>query len=52
MWLEKDGRPSSDMAKIIAAQDRRLAGPSAVPQGLFLWKVYYPRVLDKRCRPL
>lgn len=52
LWLAKDGRPSADMADIIAAQDRRLAGPSAAPQGLFLWKVYYPSDLDKRCRPL
>lgn len=52
LMLFKNGRPASDMTEIIAATDRRKAGPSAPPQGLFLWKVYYPENLDKGCRPL
>ncbi|MBX2988513.1 MAG: tRNA pseudouridine(38-40) synthase TruA [Bdellovibrionaceae bacterium] len=52
LMLEKDGRDPSEMTRIIQVCDRRQAGPSAPPQGLFLWRVYYPSDLDKRCRPL
>jgi tRNA pseudouridine38-40 synthase len=38
--------------EILAAQDRRVAGPTSPPQGLFLWKVYYPKELDNRCRQI
>ena len=34
--------PEERMAEVIAAGDRRLAGPTAPPQGLFLARVYYP----------
>lgn len=50
--LEKRGEDPLAMKNILEAQDRRLAGPPAPPQGLFLWKVYYPPELDKRCRQL
>lgn len=52
LLLEKEERDPSEIAQIIAAKDRRKAGPSAPPEGLFLWKVFYPADLDKRCRPL
>lgn len=52
LMLHKYARPPEDMATILAARDRRQAGPSAPPQGLFLWRVYYPEILDKGCRPL
>jgi tRNA pseudouridine38-40 synthase len=36
------GKRSVDsISTILAAKDRRLAGPTAPPQGLYLWKVYY-----------
>lgn len=52
MWLQKNGRPPSDMKAIIEAADRRKAGPSAKPEGLFLWRVYYPPELERQCVPL
>lgn len=50
--LEKEKRDPAEMATIIAAQDRTKAGAPAPPQGLFLWRVFYPTHLDKQCRPL
>ena len=38
--------------EILKALDRKKAGAPAPPEGLFLWKVYYPRELDNRCREL
>ncbi|WP_130615144.1 tRNA pseudouridine(38-40) synthase TruA [Cohnella abietis] len=35
-------RVASDIASILAAQNRALAGPTAVPHGLSLWEVVYP----------
>ncbi len=52
LMLEKNHHTPEEMKRILMAQDRRQAGPPAPPQGLFLWKVYYPRELDKRCREL
>ncbi|WNQ11769.1 tRNA pseudouridine(38-40) synthase TruA [Paenibacillus aurantius] len=34
-------RPSSDMPAILAAMDRKKAGPTAMAHGLMLWKVEY-----------
>lgn len=34
--------PESRIADVLAALDRRLAGPTAAPQGLFLMRVTYP----------
>lgn len=36
------GTPPGELADIIASCDRKLAGPTIPPQGLFLWKVSYP----------
>lgn len=52
LHLLKHGREATEITRIIEARDRRQAGPSADPQGLFLWRVFYPADLDKRCRPL
>lgn len=52
LMLEKNGSDPSEMKRILAARDRKQAGPPAPPQGLFMWKVYYPQELDKRCRQL
>ncbi|BDG34231.1 tRNA pseudouridine(38-40) synthase TruA [Saccharococcus caldoxylosilyticus] len=36
------GKRSADsISTILEAKDRRYAGPTAPPQGLYLWKVYY-----------
>ncbi|WP_445613347.1 tRNA pseudouridine(38-40) synthase TruA [Geobacillus sp. YF-1] len=34
-------RSPSDIEWLLAAKDRRLAGPTAPAQGLYLWRVYY-----------
>jgi tRNA pseudouridine38-40 synthase len=38
--------------EILDALDRRKAGPTAEPQGLFLYKVNYPESVDNKCRKL
>lgn len=48
--LEKDGKDPSEMGRIIASLDRRQAGAPAQPQGLYLWRVYYPSELEARCQ--
>jgi tRNA pseudouridine38-40 synthase len=35
-------RPAEDVAEVLASRDRRRAGPTAPPHGLFLVEVYYP----------
>lgn len=52
LFLDQKGRPSSDMKVILESMDRQAAGPPAPAEGLFLWKVYYPRELDNKCREL
>lgn len=52
LLLERKGLPPSQMKNIIEGQDRKLAGPPAGPQGLFLLRVYYPLDLDNKCREL
>ncbi len=37
---------------ILAAKDRRSAGSTAPPRGLYLMKVEYPSALDNKCRKL
>jgi tRNA pseudouridine38-40 synthase len=34
-------RPPDDIEALLAAKDRRLAGPTAPAEGLYLWRVYY-----------
>ena len=38
--------------EILNTLDRRKAGPTAPPQGLYLTRVYYPPALDNQCRKL
>jgi tRNA pseudouridine38-40 synthase len=44
------GQAPSRMKEVLDAKDRKKAGPAAPPQGLFLYKVYYPKFLDNKCR--
>ena len=41
LFYEEKSLLPEDFKKIIAEKDRSLAGPTAPPQGLFLWKVVY-----------
>lgn len=50
--LYVDGRPPEDVKAILEACDRRKAGNTAPPQGLFLAAIRYPADLDNRCRRL
>lgn len=43
MEVGRGKRSVEDFARILAAKDRRLAGPTAPPQGLFLLNVEYPK---------
>lgn len=45
-------QPIENIEKILNSRDRKVAGRAAPPQGLFLYKVYYPDELDKRCRQI
>lgn len=46
------GQPVEKIDEILKALDRRKAGTTAPPQGLFLYRVYYPRSLDIKCRQI
>jgi len=50
--LHFSGKPPEMMKEILDAKDRRRAGRSAPPQGLYLTKVHYPGDLDNQCRKL
>lgn len=52
VMLEKKGFSPSKMLEIIDAKARNQAGPPAPPEGLFLFKVYYPQELDNKCRKI
>ncbi|CEM61975.1 tRNA pseudouridine(38-40) synthase TruA [Treponema phagedenis] len=44
---EKEHYTQNDFKKILELKDRGLAGPTAPPQGLFLWHITYPEDLLK-----
>jgi tRNA pseudouridine38-40 synthase len=46
------GQPIERIDEILKACDRRRAGTTAPPQGLFLYRVYYPSALDNKCRQI
>ena len=52
LMIEKKQLSPEYMKEIIAAQDRKKAGPPAPAQGLYLMKVYYPKNLDNGCLEL
>ena len=41
LFYEEKGVSLEEFQKIIGSKDRALAGPTAAPEGLFLWKVEY-----------
>lgn len=50
--LQLDGKSPADIKTVLEAKDRRKAGNTAPPQGLFLSSIRYPHELDIRCSPL
>ncbi len=43
------GLDPEHMKKVILSQDRRMAGRTAHPHGLYLYRVNYPKILDNKC---
>jgi tRNA pseudouridine38-40 synthase len=39
---QREPDPEGSMRRILESRDRRLAGPTAPPSGLYLWRVEYP----------
>jgi len=52
LLLERKGLKPSEMKTILESMDRTKAGPPAPPQGLMLYRVYYPQDLDNKCLEL
>jgi tRNA pseudouridine38-40 synthase len=50
--LNQEQQPPERVREILATGDRRRAGPTAPPQGLFLYRVNYPESIDIKCRKL
>lgn len=50
--LNMDEAPPERVREILDFRDRRRAGPTAPPQGLFLYRVNYPELIDNKCRKL
>lgn len=50
--LNKEEAAPERVREILEFRDRRRAGPTAPPQGLFLYRVNYPELIDNKCRKL
>lgn len=50
--LAMKSQPVEIIDEMINAKNRQASGPAAPPQGLFLYRVYYPKMLDSQCRKL
>lgn len=44
VFYEKSGKTADDFRRILEAKDRKLAGPTAPAQGLFLWSIDFDGV--------
>ncbi|MBK9294938.1 MAG: tRNA pseudouridine(38-40) synthase TruA [Oligoflexia bacterium] len=52
LQLDSGQRSIESLPALIKAKDRRLAGPTVAPQGLYLSEVFYPPELDKLAQSL
>jgi tRNA pseudouridine38-40 synthase len=52
LQLEFGQRDDVDLTKLIESKDRKNAGPTVEPQGLYLSQVFYPPELDNLALPL
>lgn len=52
LQIELNGRDPDSIPELIASRDRKRAGPTVEPQGLYLERVFYPPELDKSAKPL
>lgn len=52
LHLERIKEKCEKFNEIINLKDRQKAFAPAPPQGLYMWKVYYPLELDNKCRKL
>jgi len=52
LFLQRKNQPPEKIKEIIEAMDRKKAGPPAPPEGLFLYRVYYPEELNRQCQPM
>jgi tRNA pseudouridine38-40 synthase len=52
LLLERTKENPEKFREIIGLMDRSKAAAPAPPEGLYLWKVYYPLELDNKCRKL
>lgn len=50
--MNQNKRSPTHITELLDALDRRKAGPTAEPQGLFLYRVNYPEAVDNQCRKL
>ena len=52
LYLERHKADLSDLLDILDARDRARAKATAPAHGLYLYRVYYPSELDKKCRKI
>jgi tRNA pseudouridine38-40 synthase len=52
LQIEMNDRDPHSIPALLASRDRKLAGPTVGPQGLYLEQVNYPMELDKQTLPL
>ena len=52
LQIELNNRPVNSLPALIASRDRKLAGPTVSPQGLYLERVLYSTDLDRLAQPL
>ena len=52
LLMHRNNLSETHLLDVINAMDRKFAGPTAPPHGLFLHEVIYPESLEKQCKDL